>query len=147
VTTVNVSDRSAHDLKVDVLVLATVGVDGSARLAPDHGLPREAASHVETSLQALAAAGSAEEVHTLTGVPGVRAPLVVLIGLGSQAATPAGFDHEVLRRAAGAAVRSVKGGGKVVVSLPAPDEAAVAAIAEGAALGAYRYAGVRGPKA
>ena len=82
VTTVNVSDRSAHDLKVDVLVLATVGVDGTARLAPDHGLPREAASHLETSLQALGAAGSAEEVHTLTAVPGVRAPLVVLTGPG-----------------------------------------------------------------
>jgi leucyl aminopeptidase len=147
VTTVNVSDRSAHDLKVDVLVLATVGVDGTARLAPDHGLPREAASHVETSLQALGAAGSPEEVHTLTAVPGVRAPLVVLTGLGSQDATSPGFDHEALRRAAGAAVRSLKGGGKVVLSLPAPDEAAVAAVAEGAALGAYRYAGVRGPKA
>lgn len=144
-TTVNVSDRSAHDLKVDVLVLATVGEDGTARLAPDHGLPREAASHVEASLQALGAAGSPEEVHTLTAVPGVRAPLVVLTGLGS--AGPQGFDHEVLRRAAGAAIRSVKGGGKVAVVLPASDEAAVAAVAEGAALGAYRYAGVRGPKA
>src|SRR5687768_12219824 len=30
VTTVNVSDRPAHDLKVDVLVLGTVDVDGSA---------------------------------------------------------------------------------------------------------------------
>src|SRR5579885_1078617 len=95
VTTVNVSDRSAHDLKVDVLVLATVVVDGTARLAPDHGLPREAASHIETSLQALGAPGSAEEVHTLTSVPGVRAPLVVLTGLGNQGATSAGFDHEV----------------------------------------------------
>ncbi|HEV7145743.1 MAG TPA: leucyl aminopeptidase [Pedococcus sp.] len=146
-TTVNVSDRSAHDLRADALVLATVSRNETAALAPGHGLPRAAASHVEASLKALGAAGTPGEVHTLTAVPQVTAALVVLTGLGAAPAGAAGFDSEVLRRAAGAAIRSMKGAGKVVVALPASDEGAVAAVAEGAALGAYRYAGVRGPSA
>jgi leucyl aminopeptidase len=147
VTTVSVSDRPAHDLKADVLVLATVEVDGSAVLAAGHGLPRNAASHVTTSLKALGAKGSAEEVLTLASVPGVAAPLVVLTGLGAGTARTTSFDAEVLRRAAGAAVRSLKAASKVVVALPGADAASVAAVGEGAALGAYRYAGVRGPAA
>ena len=39
-TTLTVSDRPAHDLKVDALVLATVSVDGSAVLADSHNLPK-----------------------------------------------------------------------------------------------------------
>ena len=41
-TTVSLSDRPAHDLKADVLVLATVDTDGKAALAAGHGLPRPA---------------------------------------------------------------------------------------------------------
>jgi len=147
VTTVSVSDRPAHDLKADALVLATVGVDGTATLAAGHGLPRPAATHVATALKALGAGGSAEEVVTLASVPGVAAPLLVLAGLGAGTSRTSSFDHEVLRRAAGAAVRSLKGGGKVVVALPGDDATSVAAVAEGAALGAYRYAGLRGSAA
>jgi leucyl aminopeptidase len=144
VTTVSVSDRPAHDLKADVLVLATVEVDGGAALAAGHGLPRGAASHVTSSLKALGAKGSAEEVLTLAAVPGVAAPLLVLTGLGTATSRTTSFDSEVLRRAAGAAVRSLKAATRVAVALPGADAASVAAVAEGAALGAYRYAGVRG---
>jgi leucyl aminopeptidase len=147
VTTVSVSDRPAHDLKADALVLATVDADGTAALAAGHGLPRPAANHVAAALKSLGAGGGAEEVVTLAAVPGVAAPLVVLTGLGSGTARTTSFDHEVLRRAAGAAVRALKGGGRVVVALPGDDATSVAAVAEGAALGAYRYAGLRGSAA
>lgn len=146
-TTVSVSDRSAHDLKADALVLGTVAVDGTAVLAAGHGLPRGAVAHVASSLKAFGASGAADEVVTLASVPGVSAPLVVLTGLGEGTARTTSFDPEVLRRAAGAAVRSLKAAAKVVVALPGSDAASVGAAAEGAALGAYRYAGVRGPKA
>jgi leucyl aminopeptidase len=144
VTTVNVSDRPAHDLKVDVLVLATVDADGSATLAGGHGLPQEAATHIGSQLGALHASGKAEEVLTLAAVPGVTAGRIVLTGLGAGARQDGTVDHEVLRRAAGAALRSVKKAAKVAVALPTDDTASVAAVAEGAALGAYRYAGVHG---
>src|SRR6476469_9385648 len=113
VTTVNVSDRSAHDLKADVVVLGTVDDSGSAALAAGHGLPRDAAAHVAAQLAALHATGKPEEVLTLAAVPSVAAPRVVLTGLGSATARATSFDAEVLRRAAGAAVRSLKKAGKV----------------------------------
>ncbi|GAB3084559.1 leucyl aminopeptidase [Pedococcus soli] len=144
-TTVNVSDRSAHDLKADVVVLGTVDDSGSAALAAGHGLPRDAAAHVAAQLAALHATGKPEEVLTLAAVPSVAAPRVVLTGLGSATARATSFDAEVLRRAAGAAVRSLKKAGKVVVALPASGVESVAAVAEGAALGAYHYRGIRGP--
>jgi leucyl aminopeptidase len=147
VTTVNVSDRPAHDLKADALVVATVDADGKAVLAAGHGLPRPAATHVAAQLAALHATGAADEVLTIAAVPGVAAPRVVLTGLGKGTARTTSFDHEVLRRAAGAASRSLKNATKVVVALPTSGVESVAAIAEGAALGAYRYAGVRGPAA
>lgn len=142
-TTVNVSDRPAHQQKADVLVLGTVDDGGSAALAAGHGLPQEAASHLSGQLAALQGSGSAEEVLTVAQVPGVTAGRVVLTGLGAVRSSGS-FDHEVLRRAAGAALRSVKNAPKVALALPTPDVASVAAVAEGAALGAYRYAGVRG---
>jgi leucyl aminopeptidase len=141
VTTVSVSDRAAHDLKADALVLGTVAGERSATLAAGHGLPRDAEGHLSAQLAALHATGKAEEVLTVAAVPGVAASRVVLTGLGE--APSATFDEEVLRRAAGAAVRSLKKAAKVVVALPAQGTAGVAAVAEGAALGAYRYAGVR----
>ena len=146
-TTVNVSDRPAHDLKADVLVLATVDTDGKAALAAGHGLPRGAATHVAAQLAVLHATGAAEEVLTIAAVPGVLAPRVVLTGLGKGTARTTSFDHEVLRRAAGAASRSLKNATRIVVALPTTSAESVAAVAEGAALGAYRYAGVRGPAA
>ena len=145
-TTVNVSDRPAHDLKVDALVLGTVAVDGSAALAAGHGLPRASVTQISSSLSALGATGAADEVLTLTAVPGVAAQLVVLAGLGDGTARTTSFGTELLRRVAGSALRSVKGG-KVAVALPAADLASTAAVAEGAALGAYRYAGLRGTAA
>lgn len=143
-TTVNLSDRSAHDVKADALVLATVSSGGSAALAEGHGLPRDAAGHLASALGTLSAKGKADEVLKLAAVPGVKAPLVVLTGLGEVSDRP---TAEALRRAAGAATRALSGVGTVAVALPATGLEEVAAVAEGAASGCYRYAGVRGQKA
>ena len=140
-TTVNLSDRSAHDLKAGALVLATVSSGGSAALAEGHGLPREAAGHLASALATLSAKGKADEVLKLAAVPGVKAPLVVLTGLGEVSGRPA---TEALRRAAGAATRALSGVDTVAVALPTAGVEEVAAVAEGAASGCYRYAGVRG---
>ena len=64
-TTVSVSDRAAHDLKADALVLGTVAGDRSAALAAGHGLPSEAERHLSAQLAALHASGKAEEVLTV----------------------------------------------------------------------------------
>jgi leucyl aminopeptidase len=61
----------------------------------------------------------------------------VAVGLGSRAST--NDEAETLRRAAGAATRALAGSEKVLLALPGP----LRPVAEGALLGAYRFAGYR----
>ncbi|HSE55977.1 MAG TPA: leucyl aminopeptidase, partial [Nocardioidaceae bacterium] len=112
-------------------------------------------------LTVLGATGKAGQI---TRVPsterGLAAPLVVAVGLGKapngrqsrHGRDGSSYDVEVLRRGAGAAVRALAGTGKVALALPASTVAEVAAVAEGALLGAYafdryRSANGEGPKA
>jgi len=98
------------------------------------------------TLKLLGSTGAAGEVVKLATLGTITAPLVVAVGLGPEPAgeTPA---PEVLRRAAGAAVRALEGHRRVAVALPVPDgtglATAVRALAEGALLGAYRFDGYR----
>ena len=62
-------------------------------------------------------------------------------GLGKKSAT---YTHETLRRAAGSASRALAGNSAATFSLPAKSLAEVAAVAEGAALGAYSFTEFRG---
>ncbi|HEX2805552.1 MAG TPA: leucyl aminopeptidase, partial [Kineosporiaceae bacterium] len=68
----------------------------------------------------------------------VPAPVVVLVGVG-KVASGGGVSLETLRRAAGAATRSLAGTASVALALPTPDAASTAAVAEGALLGAYTF--------
>jgi leucyl aminopeptidase len=139
VTTLTVSDRSPSDVRADALVLATVRTDAGAALVPEHGLDRRIADSVTAALTSLSAKGAVEEVHRLPGVPGIAAPLVVLVGLGTAPEGDGAYDPEVLRRASGAAVRALTGCPKVALSLPGTTPAAVGAAAEGALFGAYEF--------
>jgi leucyl aminopeptidase len=64
----------------------------------------------------------------------------VAVGLGDEAKS---YDHERLRRAAGAGVRALAGTAKVALALPAGDAESIGALAEGAALGAYSFSTYR----
>lgn len=94
------------------------------------------------TLRLLGATGAAGEVTKLATLGAITAPLVVAVGLGPE---PAGAapDPEVLRRGAGAAVRTLTGQTRVALALPVPDDAglpaALRALVEGALLGAYRF--------
>ena len=85
------------------------------------------------SLTELAATGATDEI---TKIPGKSGKLVVLTGLGSSLSN---YPHEVLRRAAGAAARSLAGSNSATFSLPHSDAQGFAAIAEGALLGSYLF--------
>src|SRR5690606_17177999 len=63
----------------------------------------------------------------------VNAPLVVFVGLGDEV-TP-----DVVRRAAGAAVRAVPNAATVAFALPADSVELLAAVTEGAVLGGYSF--------
>ena len=85
------------------------------------------------SLTELAATGATDEI---TKIPGKSGKLVVLTGLGSSLSN---YPHEVLRRASGAAARSLAGSNSATFSLPHSDAQGFAAIAEGALLGSYLF--------
>ena len=89
-------------------------------------------------LQTLGASGTADEV---VKIPTAGFRLLVFTGLGKASRK---YSHEVLRRAAGAATRSLAGNDAVAYSLPTPDIQSVSAIAEGAVLGSYHFEEFKG---
>lgn len=114
-----------------LLVAVTAGDDGPELLGP----PRSPAAIA--ALDALAAAlgvtGKRDEV--LRG-PGAALGHDVVVFTGLGAARP---SVESLRQAAGAATRTLQGVAELDVALPADQPELVGAVAEGLALGAYRF--------
>ncbi|MBI1376910.1 MAG: leucyl aminopeptidase [Frankiales bacterium] len=137
-TTLALSSADIATLSADALVVATAPAGGRRKgavlVGPATGLRAAARRKLEESLAALDATGKPGDVVTVPGTGIVTAPVVLAVGLG---AGP--YDHEALRRGAGSALRSLAGRRRVAVALPADTEEAVAAVAEGALLGAYSF--------
>jgi leucyl aminopeptidase len=146
------TDTDPAELAVDAIVI------GVYRQDPDAPAPLLLASGAESiaaafdgrlvdTLGLLGATGAAGEITKLATLGTVTAPVLVAVGLGAE---PIGAlpPTETLRRAAAAAVRALAGTKKVTVALPvaedpAKEAAALRALAEGALLGAYRFAGYK----
>ncbi|SNC60803.1 leucyl aminopeptidase [Kytococcus aerolatus] len=126
---------SPAEVEAKALVLGAWTVDGRAQLA-DVELPAEATEAITAALTTLKATGKQDSTTVLAGAAGVKAPLVVVAGLGEQGAA-ASTTNERIRRAAGAAVRAAAGAESVALALPAADTDAAVAAAEGAVLGVY----------
>ena len=100
------------------------------------------------TLSLLGATGSAGEVTKLATLGAITAPLVVAVGLGPEP-TGAAPAAETLRRAAGNAARALAGVSAIAFALPLSDDDSIPgtpslrAVAEGAQLGAYRFAGYK----
>ncbi len=135
--TLTLSTRPAASSAGDALVLALVADGQGAALAPGHGLPRKSAAHLGSVVTDLGLKGKVGEVTTLAAVPEVSATLVVLAGVGELGAHPDASALEQVRQGIGAAVRGLGTKKKAVVVSPSSDAEMVAAVAEGAALGAY----------
>ena len=135
----------------DALVLATASTDdGPALRAP--GLPRAVAGRLGELLAPLGVTGATDQVVRIPAPRGVSATTVVLVGTGPAEAHATGDEPatapdaaETLRRAAGAAARSLGGVGTAVFALPATDAAQVGAVVEGALEGAYSFDRYRTP--
>jgi leucyl aminopeptidase len=148
VTSLSLSSSPAASLKVDAVVIGVAKGPKGPVLAP--GADAVAAAFGKQLLPALTglgATGKAEQVTSLATLGATPAKVVVAVGLGEVPARGAGYDAEVLRRAAGAAVRALAGTGKVALTLPAvngdADAGAVRAVGEGALLGAYAFSRYR----
>ncbi|MGH3585691.1 MAG: leucyl aminopeptidase [Pseudonocardia sp.] len=129
--------KNPSTLKVDALVVGTCSTSDGVAVVADQ-LPESLVRQIETLAPRLGVTGAPDEVRRLPAGDGVAADVLILAGLGERA--PDGtFAPEVLRSAAGAATRELAGTATVAVSLPAVDEDELAAVVEGALLGAYSY--------
>ena len=134
-TSLVVTSAPADSTEADAIVIGVARGPGGLVLAP--GSERVAAALGAALLPALVglgATGRAEEVTRLATLGTTTAPVVVAVGLGAVPAEGEAYDHEVLRRATGAAVRALAGAGKVVVTLASSGgdvAAATRAVGEG----------------
>ncbi|MGN6243767.1 MAG: leucyl aminopeptidase [Motilibacteraceae bacterium] len=141
-TTLTLASTAAATTKADALVVGIVpgggGRGGAAVRIVGALADAPAGKDLARALAAVGATGKAGDVVKVPAA-GLGAPVLVAAGLGDAPARGAAYDLEVLRRAAGAAVRSMAGSGRVALALPADDATTAGAVAEGALLGAYSY--------
>ncbi|MER7399310.1 leucyl aminopeptidase [Streptomyces sp. NPDC000151] len=143
-TALTLSTSSAATLRADAVVVGLAKGAKGPVVAPG-------AEAVETAfdgkladvLETLGASGAEGEVTKVPAAGGLKAPVVLAVGLGEAPAEGEGYDNEALRRAAGAAARALTGAKKAAFALPVEDADAVAAVAEGALLGAYSFTAYR----
>ncbi|GIF71763.1 leucyl aminopeptidase [Asanoa siamensis] len=155
-TALRLVDTDPAELTTDAIVIgvhSVAGGDGPPGLAGALLLASGAESiaaafdgRLTETLARLGASGSAGEVTKIATLGTVAAPVVAVVGLGPEP-TGAAPAPETLRRSAAAAIRSLAGNASVTVSLPLPDDedgpAALRAVAEGALLGSYKFAGYK----
>ncbi len=146
-TSLSLSSASAAASKADAVVIGVAQGPKGLVLAPGADSVAEALGKaLLPALAGLGATGRAEQVVRLATLGATAAPVVVAVGLGPLAAgdgdSDGAYDGELLRRAAGAAVRDLAGSGRVALSLSMSGgdvAAGVRAVGEGALLGAYSF--------
>jgi leucyl aminopeptidase len=164
--TIHTSEASARATEADALIVGVIqGADGP-RPAPGARDVDDALGGTLTDLlTALDATGRAEEVTKIPAAGKLPVPVIVAVGLGPAAGggsddsdDEARFEPERLRRAAGAAVRTLTAGRPaagdalngsagaargdkrhIALALPARDAAEASAVALGALLGGYSF--------
>ncbi|GAB3594945.1 leucyl aminopeptidase [Angustibacter peucedani] len=139
-TSLSLSDKDPKSLSVDTLVVAVAKGDDGPVLVEGVALPRGVRSSLAGTLAALGVTGEADQVVRIPAGKDVAATTIALTGLGKAVTgRRAGYPAETLRRAAGAASRQLAGTGSAGFALPAADVEQLAAVAEGALLGAYAF--------
>ena len=122
--------------RADAIVVAVAQTPDGPEVLGAGRLPGKTVAALAALLPALGVSGKADEVVRIPAGEDLAATVLVLTGVGPADGV---VPPEALRRAAGAAVRSLAGTADVVLALPADDAAQVGAVAEGALLGAYRF--------
>ncbi len=143
-TTVRLVSGDPAATKADALIVGTVKTPRGVALAPGSE-PVNAAfdGQLAAVLRSLGATGKDDEVVRVPSRGALAATVVAAVGLGDAPAKDVPYDPEKLRRAAGAAMRSLDGSASVATTLAlvggSATPASVAAVAEGLLLGAYRF--------
>jgi leucyl aminopeptidase len=146
-TTLSITDTPAHQVDADALIVAACTGPGGPQLAPGTKDVDDAlGGTLAGTLAALGATGEAGEVTKIASGGRLAAPLIAAVGIGADSGD-APIEPEVLRRAAGAAVRAVVSPGgngqpgqrRIALALPARDQVEAEAVALGALLGGYTF--------
>ncbi|HEX7835142.1 MAG TPA: M17 family peptidase N-terminal domain-containing protein, partial [Pseudolysinimonas sp.] len=133
VPSLSLTRTAATTADAEVLVLGVHKTPDGPRLASDD----PAFASIAAALDAIGATGAVDELRRLPAPADGGAP-IALIGLG-----PAPLTADGLRNAAGSAARQLTGIERLAVALPISSVAEVAAVLEGAGIGAYAYTGYR----
>jgi leucyl aminopeptidase len=156
-TTLSISTSAPRSIDADAVVIGVIkGQDGPILAPGAADLDEALGGRLAATLATLGATGQAEEVTRLPASGPVTAPVIAAVGLGpaggagADAAAGGSFDPETLRRAAGAAVRTLTAAGRsgangdgsdlrIALALPAADPDTAEAVAVGALLGGYAF--------
>jgi leucyl aminopeptidase len=148
-TTLTFTTSAPSSIDADAVVIGvTKGQDGPVLAPGAADLDQALGGTLAATLATLGMTGRPEEVTRLPGGGPVTAAVIAAVGLGPDGSGPA--DPETLRRAAGAAVRTLVAGGRatangdrgglrIALALPAADPASAEAVAVGALLGGYAF--------
>ncbi|MEV4191908.1 leucyl aminopeptidase [Streptomyces toxytricini] len=144
-TALTLSTAGAATLRADALVVGVAkGPKGPVVAAGAEAVDKAYDGRLAAVLDALGATGAEGETTKLPSPAGLKAPVVLAVGLGPAPDEDESFDEEALRRAAGSAARALHGSKKAAFALPLEDASAVTAVAEGALLGAYAFTSYQG---
>ncbi|WAP55590.1 leucyl aminopeptidase [Streptomyces sp. S465] len=139
-TALTLSTSSAAALRADAVVVGVAkGAKGPVVAAGAEAVDKAFGGKLAAVLETLGATGAEGEVTKLPSASGLKAPVVLAVGLGEAPAKGDGYAAETLRRAAGVASRALSGSKKGAFALPVENAADAGAVAEGALLGAYAY--------
>jgi leucyl aminopeptidase len=140
-TTLRISQIAPRDAHADAIIIGVIqGPDGPLLAPGAEDIDAALGGSLAETLAALGATGRPDEVTRIASAGRLRAPLIAAVGTGAANGSP-GLGSEALRRAAGAAVRSLSSAGirQIAVGLPARDAAETEAVALGALLGGYSF--------
>ncbi len=141
-TALTLSPSSAAALRADAVVVGVTKGPKGPRLAPGaEDVDAEFGGKLAAVLDTLGATGAEGEATKLPAPDGVKASVVLAVGLGEAPGGKGGgaFDADALRKAAGVAARTLAGAKKAAFALPVATAADVEAVGTGALLGAYAF--------
>ncbi len=144
-TRLSLTSVRLSDVDADALIIGVARKGRSLVVAPGAAdLDKALKKRLEEALQALGATGRAGELTKLATLGATKAATVVAVGLGDAPNGTGRYQPEAIRRAAGAATRTLAGTKKVATTLArvngddgSPDD--LRAVAEGLALGGYTF--------
>jgi leucyl aminopeptidase len=136
VTTYTLRKGAADKTKADVVVAGVVKTKKGLAVAPGgEGVASAYGRKLSALFTTIGFEGKPGEVAKVPTGGALKSPLLVLVGLGEESK----LDAEAVRRAAGAAARTVSKAKTVALALPSGDAALVRAVADGYDLGSYTF--------